>query len=59
MASFMFFISIGLYFLFFHILLDAVKKNYPAQDGSDLKIANAVKDWLKYAKARMHGGKSK
>lgn len=41
---------------YMHVLA-AVKLNYSAGDINELKIANSVKDWLKYAKVRM--GKNK
>lgn len=34
-------------------ILDAAKINYPLQERGDLTVANAVKDWLKFAKTRM------
>lgn len=37
------------------VILDAVRKHYPAEEGTDLKVANRTKDWLKYAKARCRG----
>ncbi|KAJ8939912.1 hypothetical protein NQ314_010951 [Rhamnusium bicolor] len=35
------------------IIYEAAKLNFPVSERNDLVVANSVKDWLKYAKARL------
>ncbi|KAJ8928686.1 hypothetical protein NQ314_018696, partial [Rhamnusium bicolor] len=39
------------------IIYDAAKLNFPISERNDLVVANSVKDWLKYTKARLSGKK--